>query len=503
VAEKLTHPLALWGEFASRDQEAEYLAERLPENLRHLRLVFLAAAILNVLFLFSDWRFYGQPHFPVAIVSRAFIVLPTLAGLLLVQRVRCPRGLQRLCLGWCVFVIPACAALVSPQSEAALVTIFMLPAIFYLTLPVPFRLAVASGAVCSAATLGSHLWNAQHVIATRLGVGLGLLTMNVVLALVLVRMSRLQRLEWAASRAEQAANQELSEHRCMLQSLLRAVPAPLVILARGTGELIQANDAARAYFGQEVLEKPHALAQCFEPGELSRLAVGGRACGLVAERERRLHLPDGSCRDVLLVTSSTELAGGEAVLAIVVDITTRKEMEQQLKRLASTDPLTGLANRVRFFALAAEELRRMQRYERPLAALMVDIDHFKHINDEHGHEAGDLALRTFGALCRTLVREADVVGRIGGEEFALLLPETGQERARALAERLRGAVEGLRDAGLCCPMTVSIGVAGVLPGEVSVEAALSRADAALYEAKRAGRNRVAVHGEPSWTGPLA
>jgi diguanylate cyclase (GGDEF)-like protein len=124
---------------------------------------------------------------------------------------------------------------------------------------------------------------------------------------------------------------------------------------------------------------------------------------------------------------------------------------------------------------------------------MLDIDFFKRINDCYGHQAGDLALRAFASLCRTLVRTQDTMARVGGEEFALLLPETGRAEAEAMAERLRAAVEGLRLEGVDSTMTVSVGVSEVLAEETEIYPALSRADQALYAAKRAGRNRVVHH----------
>jgi diguanylate cyclase (GGDEF)-like protein len=123
---------------------------------------------------------------------------------------------------------------------------------------------------------------------------------------------------------------------------------------------------------------------------------------------------------------------------------------------------------------------------------MADIDHFKRINDTYGHGEGDRALASVADLCRTLVRAEDTIARLGGEEFALLLPETDAAQAVALANRLRAAVEELHLGGLPAPLTISIGISQFLAAETTVDAALSRADQALYAAKRSGRNRV-VH----------
>jgi len=496
VMQNRTSPLSWGGEFRDAVQEAVYQDERMPEHLRHVRLVLFFSFVCNLLFLYNDWRFFGQPHFVAALGSRAGIAAASLGGLLLLRRTQTFRQLQSLCLAWAAPVIIASAVLLSPGTDVALVILFMLPILFYLAMPMSFGRTVATGLACSIATLSGFLW-AEPSSPTRYGVGLALATVNVVLALVLIRMNRLQRLEWAATRAVWAANRELAEQRQMLQTLLRAVPAPLLILARDTGRLIQANDAARAYFGSETLGDLERLLGAFglKPQGFGREPVFHEwtgAEGAVRETEMAMDLGGGVRRDVLLVTTTTQVRGEEAILAVVVDITARKELEAHLQQLASTDPLTGLANRGGFFSLAAEELKRTQRYKRPLAVVMLDIDHFKDINDSFGHEAGDVALRAFAALCRSLLRELDIMGRIGGEEFALLLPETTQESAKVLAERLRAAVAKLRLPGLCASMTVSIGISEVLPEEEAISLALSRADHALYDAKRAGRNRIAV-----------
>jgi diguanylate cyclase (GGDEF)-like protein len=161
--------------------------------------------------------------------------------------------------------------------------------------------------------------------------------------------------------------------------------------------------------------------------------------------------------------------------------------------LAITDALTGLANRRHFFTLAQQEIDRTLRYQRPLAVLMLDVDNFKLINDGYGHAAGDRVLQEIGALCRRTLRSADVVGRYGGEEIAVLLPETHEEAAEEAAGRLRASIEELQLDGAKLHVTVSIGVAGATGAEpVALEHLIERADHALYIAKRTGKNRVVV-----------
>ncbi len=188
-------------------------------------------------------------------------------------------------------------------------------------------------------------------------------------------------------------------------------------------------------------------------------------------------------------------------LEIATDITERKEMElaleaakQKAEALARTDELTGLYNRRAFFDMAYGAFKHACRFQRELAAVVIDLDHFKLVNDNYGHLAGDLVLRALAACIQENVREVDVVGRLGGEEFALVLPETSAQEAAGLAERLRLAVGELQISvrGLSVGCTASLGVSSLGPGVETLETLISRADAALYSAKRGGRNRVAI-----------
>lgn len=167
-----------------------------------------------------------------------------------------------------------------------------------------------------------------------------------------------------------------------------------------------------------------------------------------------------------------------------------------LEALASVDPLTGASNRRHFLEIARIEVDRALRLGTPIAAIMLDLDHFKRVNDVHGHEAGDRVLQTFANAMHAALRSSDIFARLGGEEFMMLLPGQGQADACALAERLRALTESLE----CreCPegVTVSIGVASLgMHGARDLNSLMRQADRALYVSKRAGRNRVSVVGE--------
>ncbi|MDA8261181.1 MAG: diguanylate cyclase [Betaproteobacteria bacterium] len=184
------------------------------------------------------------------------------------------------------------------------------------------------------------------------------------------------------------------------------------------------------------------------------------------------------------------------LLGVTRDISARKKALQELERLSQIDALTGLANRRHFMALAEQELARAIRYGGALSLFMMDIDHFKGVNDTYGHQTGDLVLQQLGNLCRETLREIDSVGRIGGEEFAVILPQTDAAQALDVAERLRLAVAGTEVAlehGLPLHFTLSIGVTTLAGGGANIDMLLGQADSALYEAKRTGRNRVCAH----------
>lgn len=168
---------------------------------------------------------------------------------------------------------------------------------------------------------------------------------------------------------------------------------------------------------------------------------------------------------------------------------------QELEYCARFDPVTGVANRRYFAEMVEAELARSSRYGRPLSILMMDIDHFKEINDTHGHQTGDIVLQTLYETCKGVLREIDVVGRWGGDEFAILLPETRPATALKVAKRLRSAIESATvslETHFPLHFSVSIGCASRIGGDDDLDTILNLADKALYDAKRGGRNRVCV-----------
>lgn len=183
------------------------------------------------------------------------------------------------------------------------------------------------------------------------------------------------------------------------------------------------------------------------------------------------------------------------VAAVIMSLAYRlDEAQQALARLALTDPLTGIGNRRQFIDDARRELARAAREGTGLSLLLIDIDHFKLLNDRFGHAAGDEALMRVARHCAGTCRVTDIVCRWGGEEFGVLMPATSQQEAAEIAERLRADIAALDIEGIPEAVTVSIGVAHARGPDLSLDALMHEADRQLYIAKDDGRNRVSTHG---------
>ena len=275
--------------------------------------------------------------------------------------------------------------------------------------------------------------------------------------------------------------------------VLRELQDPLVVLD-GRGRLVDANRAAREDLGL----KPYGDV----PVALGTLWAAGSAQEEAPAPYVVLKDPRGDARtyEVTLTRLGDSEEGGRAAL-VLRDVTVRERMRQELKRaydeverLARTDPLTGLANRRHFMETLEREVERSERYGRPLSLVALDMDHFKAVNDSHGHAAGDDVLREAARALRAVCRDVDTAARLGGEELALILPETDAAGARTVAERLREHIVSTAHrspAGEAFRVTASLGVATARHGATG-EALLQAADEALYRAKGAGRNQVAL-----------
>ena len=258
-------------------------------------------------------------------------------------------------------------------------------------------------------------------------------------------------------------------------------------LAPGRELLLGRRDDADVAIRDDGVSRRHATIRV--EGEGALVADLGSANGLFVDGRRvpEAHIRDGARLQV----------GGQTTLKFIWADELDARYQMRLAEGALQDALTGLYNRRHLDERLASELAAAQRHGRPVSLLMVDIDHFKAVNDEHGHLAGDEALKMVAFVLRGAVRKEDVLARYGGEEFVVIARETALDGARALAERIRRAVERShcawqgRELGLTVSigLTVSVGLTEFVPGRSEREV-LEAADRALYTAKQQGRNRV-------------
>ena len=282
---------------------------------------------------------------------------------------------------------------------------------------------------------------------------------------------------------------ELVQARRFAEQLVEVIPSPLWYKDSG-GVTRLINRAFRGLFG----ERGGGAMPMLDASD------GALLSGTTALVEFEAAFTDGTGGQRTVMVAKGALTEGDGapagIVGVMTDISERKALESELTRLATTDPLTAAANRRQFLAQAEQEMERAGRYGRKLAVVMIDIDHFKAVNDSYGHAAGDAVLVAVAAACRALLRDVDCFGRIGGEEFALLLPETTLAGAMEAAERLRQAIAASKAVfgDRVLRVTASLGVAERSEGDANFDALLARADAALYRAKAAGRDRIELAG---------
>ncbi len=300
--------------------------------------------------------------------------------------------------------------------------------------------------------------------------------------------TRIHELEEARA-ALRARTDELEESETRFRQLAEAA-FEAILICEGT-VVLDCNDAAVELYGHPKDQLIGSSILVFVEQEAVEEVDRQLAQPTDEPFESRHLRSDGSAFPVEARVRGMYYRGAEALVLAVRDITEHKAMEARLRHLASTDPLTGIANRRHFMEQGRSEFSRSGRYGYPLSVMMLDVDHFKRINDTYGHDIGDQALKALTRECHEVLRTSDLLGRLGGEEFALLLPSTPLTGANILAERIRAQVEKMR---LETPsselsFTISIGVC-TLDGDDGFDVLLNRADKALYAAKHGGRNRV-------------
>jgi diguanylate cyclase (GGDEF)-like protein/PAS domain S-box-containing protein len=304
--------------------------------------------------------------------------------------------------------------------------------------------------------------------------------------------------------AQLRRHQKITEDRLHeSQELFRAIVenvGDLVAVLDTEGRRVYNSPSYRPLFRERDIRQGSSSFREIHPDDRERIRDIFRrtvATGVGECAEFRFMLKDGSIRHMESDGRAIRDADGKVSKVVVVsrDITEMKRLETELREMAATDMLTGLPNRRHFLVQLDQETARVRRANDHCAAvLMIDIDFFKKVNDGFGHTTGDSALRHLASLMRQELRKIDTLGRLGGEEFGIILPNADLAAAEIFAERLRKVVaeSPVEYLGHAIPLTISIGVTEIKANDNSADDTLMRADRALYRAKELGRNQVTV-----------
>ncbi len=279
-----------------------------------------------------------------------------------------------------------------------------------------------------------------------------------------------------------------------LRSILEILPYPIYIARRSDGHIMFVNRKSCLLFqqsaGQFLRKKSTDL--FVDEQDKSNLDSLFKKLSDVRDIDVRMKTSHGRIFIAELAAILVDYNGTPSMLVALNDVSQRKELEAELFRQASTDELTGISNRRHFENMAEQEIRRARRFARDLTVMMIDIDFFKLINDTYGHAAGDIIIKGIVKRALESLRQSDSIGRMGGEEFAVILPETSLAAALDVAERLRKHIKEkpyiAGHAAITC--TVSIGIAQLSALDSGFDDMLKRADKALYRAKENGRDRI-------------
>ena len=303
--------------------------------------------------------------------------------------------------------------------------------------------------------------------------------------------TRIEEVE-SARTALAARTQELELSEMRFRQLADAAFETIIIHAEGL--IVDCNEAAVELYGlsKEALIGKPVVDLVYPPRPKEAEDWTTHATDNAIEG---VHVRCGVMVPVEVRSRAIELKGEAALVTAVRDISAHKQMETYLNNIANSDALTGVGNRRYFLEEGKKAYAHSKRYGQPLSLVMMDIDKFKNINDTYGHDIGDIALKALASICVDTLRTSDLFARLGGEEFAAVLPSTEIEGATQLATRLRECVEAMVTPSPKGDIryTISMGVTQMLgnPGE-DIETMLNRSDKGLYQAKESGRNRVVV-----------
>ena len=275
--------------------------------------------------------------------------------------------------------------------------------------------------------------------------------------------------------------------------MVESAPFPLVVIRIADQSVLYINQLASELFGVIPERAVGRTVSNYlgEPEERLKILKAVKQNGRVLDLELQLKDANGRFLWALLSANQMRWLDEPVIMVAINDISARKLMEEELHRLATTDSLTGILNRRQFLAMGEQELRKVCRYHGPLSLIIYDVDHFKKVNDTYGHQTGDKVLKEITRAVSLQLRNSDIFGRVGGEEFGIILPETAVSEALHVAERIRFSIENLEIAisDRTLKITASFGVAGQLE-DYSLDTIYNRADDALYQAKEYGRNTV-------------
>ena len=294
------------------------------------------------------------------------------------------------------------------------------------------------------------------------------------------------------ARERNQIEQALLRSQKLVRDLMDSIQAGIVVIDPDDHRIVDANAVAMEMF--EAPDRRVLGSECRQylcPNQQGQCPITDQ--GQTSDNsERILRKAGGETLPILKTVALVNLDGQQRLVESFLDISSLKAVEQELRNLSMTDELTGVANRRQFMYTAALETKRAARYGHSICLLNVDIDEFKKVNDTLGHHAGDLVLRKVARLIGQGLRESDLLGRVGGEEFGIILLESDLDMALEVAERLRSSVESqvfqAEGRGISC--TISLGAALFDPQSDDLNSWFKRADQALYLAKEKGRNRV-------------
>ncbi|WP_417663349.1 GGDEF domain-containing protein [Pseudomonas sp.] len=295
----------------------------------------------------------------------------------------------------------------------------------------------------------------------------------------------------------------LREREQLISSLLGSINAVVWALDWNTQKVIYVSPAYEAVFGRpaaSLMADYGEWRNSIYPDDVEYAAnslAKVLQTGAVESREYRIIRADGQLRwlsDKCFVGRLSHEDEANIVVGIAEDITEKKQLEGELQRLATTDVLTESSNRRHFFECAQQEFEHARKFGSPLSFLLLDIDNFKLINDQHGHQVGDQVLRKMAACGVSVLRRGDLFGRVGGEEFAALFPGCETALAKQIAERLQREIKQLRfnHGDIQFGVTVSQGLTSLNSADMSLDSMFARADEAMYKAKNQGKDQIVL-----------